>query len=435
MRVYSATATVARIFQGMFIDETKIVSRRYDNSGNFIGHDIPLQMAAYNTHDNFAIKYIPGCSTNVDLKDGDTCTVVIFDSSGKVLTRATCIVEETSYVAPAYAEQKYITEIFMKTVFADSTQPEIINYPVNLPIKSFNPIGVVQYNDGSQIEYTVDGDKFTMYGLDQFVSTITGHRVPLVLSYRMDSTEAATADVTVQGDSVTRGYDLVVSTPNRSYNVKLYVYPVWVDAVTGYNFRVYLMNLDRNILFDVTNHIGIATNSPAFNPLGYGVTQRIIFTLDLSKVSGIYNSFLHVQTVDIVLRGPVTSAELATPWEVWSQVPSTIPYFGSGIRATVDNVTNKKLTLIGPDTVEEFINLAYTTTAPLYNTVTELKAPAPTHIEFIHKGEVVLKPISDYNREVVFQSVIPKYSNIEVVFYKETINGYLKLSLGVFVVR
>jgi len=29
----------------------------------------------------------------------------------------------------------------------------IINYPVNLPMESFNPIGVVQYNDGSFVEY------------------------------------------------------------------------------------------------------------------------------------------------------------------------------------------------------------------------------------------------------------------------------------------
>ena len=436
MRVYSSTASYARVYRGLFIDPTKIISRRYDNSGNFVGHDIPLALVAYNSHDNYAIKSVPTCNTNIELTDGETCIVVVFDTNGKVLSKVNCIAEETTYVAQAYSEQKYITQIFLKSVFIDTMQSSEVQYPVNLPVTSFNPIGVVQYNDGSQVEYPVDGDKFRLYGLDQFVSTILGHRVPLVLSYRMDATESALASVDSDSYFVTRPYNLVVSNPNRSYNVKLYVYPVWVDSANGYKYKAFLMNLDRNVLFDVTHLVSLSTNSASFNPLAYGITQRLTFTIELSRVSGIYNSYLHVQTVDIILRGPANDTSVTNIWEVGSQVPTTVPYFGTGLKATTDNPTHRKVT-VGNNiaTTNEFIKQLYRTTIPLFNPTTELEAPAPTHMEVAYLTESVFKPISEYNSEFAFPVAVPQYANVEVIFYKETVSGYLKLSVASLTVR
>lgn len=436
MRIYSSTATIARIYKGIFIDPTKVISQRYDNGGNFIGHDIPLEIVAFNSHDNYAIKSIPGCNTKLPLNDGETCTVVVFDSAGKVIVKATCLVEETTYVAQAYAEQKYITNIYLKSVFIDTAQTHEINYPVNLPIPSFNPIGVVQYNDGSKVEYPVDGDKFRLYGLDQFVSTIIGHKVPLALSYRMDTTEAALATVDSDEHFVTRPYTLVVSNPNRSYNVKLYVYPVWVDSLNGYIYKAFLMNLDRNILYDVTQHLNLTTNSPSFNPLAYGITQRITFSLNLANVSGIYNHFLHVQTVDIVLRGPANEPSVTNIWEVSSQVPSNIPYYGTNLNAVRDFTSPQKVTIDNNiDTVEEFITKLYRSTIPLFNVVTELEAPAPTHIEVKHNNDSIVVPISQFKNVFTFSTPITQYSNIDIVFCKETISGMLKLSIASLTVR
>jgi len=436
MRVYSSTATYARIYKGSFIDDTKIISRRYDNSGNFIGFDIPLQLVAFNSHDNYAIKSIPICNTESVLQDGDICIVVIFDSNGKVISKVSCIAEETTFVAQAYAEQKYITQIFIKSAFINSSQPGDINYPVNLPLASFNPIGVVQYNDGSQVEYPIDGDKFRLYGLDQFISTIIGHKVPLVLSYRLDSTEAALASIESDGYYVTRPYTLTVSNPNTSYNVKIFVYPVWVDALSGYNYKVYLMNLDRNILFDVTNVVSLSSNSPAFNPTAYGITQRLIFNVNLSSVSGIYHDYLHVQTVDIILRGPANDNSINNIWEVGSQVPTQIPYFGSNLRAVRDGITNTKVTIDNNlSTVDEFINTLYITTNPLYNPLTESGPLIPTHIEVKYLTESIIVPISQYNEQFMFSSAVGLYSNIDIIFLKETISGYLKLSVCSLIAR
>ncbi len=436
MRIYSATATYARIYRGHFIDPDKLVSRRYDNNGNFLGNDIPLQIVAYNNHDNYAIKSIPGCTTNETFVTGEACTVVAFDVDNKVISKVTCIVEETTFVTQTYAEQKYITNIFLKSAFIDSSDATLVNYPVNLPLSSFNPIGVVQYNDGSQIEYPVDGDKFKLYGLDMFVSTIVGQRVPLVLSYRIGDDETAVAHLTSDSRYVTRPYSLMVSNPNRSYSVKLFVYPVWQDTLNGYKYKVFMMNLDRNMLYDVTTYTGIASTSPSFNPLAYGITQRITFTVDLANVSGIYNNFLHVQTVDIVLRGQASDSSLSNIWEVSSQVPNNNLVYGRNLRAIRDNVVNTKIQIHNNlSTVESFVDTLYKPTMALYNPITELEAPVPTHIEVQYGNESQIVPISDYTQTFVFSTSVPMYTNIDVVFLKESVAGMLKLSVASLTVR
>lgn len=436
MRVYGSQNSFARIYKGDFIDPTKIISRRYNNSGMFIGHDIPLELTAFNSHDNYAIKNIPTCNTDATLVDGETCTVVTFDSSGKVLARTTCIVDETTYVSQAFAEQKYITAIFLKSAFISDTNDHEINFPVNLNIQSFNPIGVVQYNDGSQQEYAIDGDKFKLFGLEAFTSTVISHRVPLALQYRMGPNETGLTTVDNDGYHITRPYDLIVSTPNTSYSVKLLVYPVWVDSVTGYKLKAFLTNLDRNIVIEVTNHLTLATNSPAFNPLGYGITQRLIFSLNLGNVSSIFNYFIHVQIVDIVLRAPAHDPAAATLWEVSSQVPSVGGFYGTGLRATTDAPTRRKVYIdSGIDTVEEFINRMYKVTFPVFNPVTEVAPLTPTHIEVSYLNEKILTPIANFKNYFQFTNLVENLSNVEVTFIRKIGETTLKLSVASLTVR
>lgn len=436
MRVYSTEASFARIYRGLFIDPTKIISRRYNNSGVFIGHDIPLQNVVFNSHDNQVIKHVPTCNTEAVLPDGESCTVVFFTSSGKVLKSEPVLVENTSYVAQAYSEQKYITEIFLKSAFIANSQAVNISYPNNLPIASFNPIGVVQYNDGSQVEYPVDGTRFTLFGLDGFVSTVVGHAVPLVLKYRMDPSEAALADVTTNGHDVVRPYTLKVGSSNTSYNVKLFVYPVWVDDVSGYVYKVYLTNLDRNIVLDVTSHVGLASNSPAFQPMAYGVTQRLTFTVDLANVSGIFNHFQHVQVMDIILRAPASDTSQTNIWEVASQVPAPGSYYGTNLRATRDLPTQKKITISNNfQTKQEFLDKLYKPLHPVYNTENETGPLSPTHMEVMHQGEKIIVSVDDFQTAIQFTHAIPLLSNVVITFLRNSPSGYLKLAVAVLTVR
>ncbi|EKD89576.1 MAG: Virion structural protein [uncultured bacterium] len=436
LKIYSSTSSFARIYKGQFIDPTKIISRRYDNSNNFIGSDIPLQLVAFNTHDNYAIKSVPACNTTEDLMDGEVVTIVIYDSSSRIISKRTLLIEETTFIAQAFNEQKYITQIFIKSPFINVSNPSEITYPVNLPLVSFNPIGVVQYNDGSQIEYPVDGDKFRLYGLDQFISSIIGHKVPLVLSYRLDANESALATVTTDNSFATRPYNLTVSNPNTSYNVKLFIYPVWVDNVNGYIYKAYLLNLDRNIIFEVTSLLTLASNSATFNPLAYGVTQRLLFTIDLANVSGIYNHFMHVQTVDIILRAPATESSSTNIWEVSNQVPTSVPYYGTNLRAIRNNTVHNKVTIENNATnLTDWLNKLYYSTQPLFNPMTEEGPIAPSHIELKYGVENIIVPIEEYNNEFMFNNSLALYTNLDIIFLRQYPNSYLKLSVASICIR
>jgi hypothetical protein len=435
-KVYSTTANHARLYKGYFIDPAKIISRRYDNSGNYIGSDIPLSLVAYNAVENYAIKSVPICNTTEVLEDGEVVTCIIYDSSGKVLSRRTLLVEETTYVAQAFAEQKYIVNIFLKSPFIFVNMPEVVNYPVNLPLESFNPLATVQYNDGSSIDFPLNGGKFKLFGLDQFTSTIIGHKVPLVLSYRMDPDEAALASVTSDSVYVTRPYTLQVSNPNTSYNVKMYIYPIWIDEVNGYHYRAYLMNLDRSILIDITGKVALASNSPAFNPLLYGITQRLTFMVELSNASGIFNYFIHSQTVDIILRAPGNDIGATNFWEVSNQVPTNVPYYGTGLSAIRDGIVHNKVNLKnGHLTVADWLQALYRPTNPVINPMTELVPITPSHIEVRYLNQSIVNTINNYDTDYAFTGVIPLYSNIDIVFLKETASGFLKLSVASLLVR
>lgn len=436
MRVYGSANSYARIYKGEFIDPARVISRRYNNSGTLIGNDIPLELTAFNSHDNYAIKNIPTCNTDAQLVDGEVCTVVTFDSSGKVLARTNCIVDETTYVSQAFAEQKYISAIFLKSAFISDTNESNINFPVNLNIQSFNPIGVVQYNDGSQQEYAIDGDKFSLFGLEDFTSTVISHRVPLSLQYRLGTNEVGLSTVNNDGYHITKPYDLIVSTPNTSYSVKLLVYPVWVDSVTGYKLKAFLTNLDRSIVMEVTNHLTLASNSPALNPIGYGITQRLIFSLNLGNVSSIFNYFIHTQIVDIVLRAPAHDPAAPTLWEVSSQVPSVGGFFGTGLAAKVDAPTRRKVYIdSGIETVEEFINRMYKVTFPVYNPITETAPLTPTHVEVSYLNEKILAPIENFKNYFQFTNLIENLSNVEVTFIRKIGETTLKLSIASLTVR
>lgn len=435
MRIYSSTAAYARIYRGTLLNDNMIISRRYDNSGNLIGFDVPLQMASYLTQQNQAVKIAPTCSTAENLNDGEVCTIVFYDTDGKVVWKTHALVESTTYVTPAYADQKYITQLFLKTPFMSATDTSDIYYPVNLPIASFNPIGVVQYNDGSQSEYPVDGDKFSIYGLDQFTSTIVGHRVPLVLSYRMSPDEAGLTTVRTDFNYITKDYTLIVSEPNTSYNVKVFVYPSWVDGINGYKLRAFLLNLDRNIVIDISDKLALASNSASFNPLAYGLSQRLTLNINLSTVSSVYSNFLHVQTVDVILRAPATDSSVNNIWEVNSQVPGTV-YYGSELRASIVNSANTGIVIhSGIETVDQFIAKVYLSTNPQYNPLTELGPLTPTHVKVIYGNESKVIDISDFRNSITFNTVIGLYTNVDLVFMKNSPNGYLTLGVASLTVR
>ena len=448
LRIASVEATYARIYRGHEIIDRNIISRMYDNSGNFLGHDIPLVSSEYT-----AERTIATCNCNVELERGEGVIIVVFDSEGKFVRRVRAIIYDTTYFTQSHGFTKYVEQISLKTAFLSETDDKTINYPVNLVMNSFNPIGVVHFNDGTTAEYPVDGSRFSLEGADilkrQFdhhvqadylLSTIIGQKIPLVLTYRLGPGEATSMSVGYTRDLVARPYDLYITNSDRSYGVRIFTYPEWISNTQGYRLRHYLLGLNRDQMYDITELVRISTNSPAFNPTAYNIVQTLTLQVDLSDVSTAFttNEYIHSQVCEVILRARASDDRVNNIWEVSQRFPSTTPLYGTELRVQAIDTAEGRIQLKADNhlDLEEWLEQVYYRTQPLVDPETETGPIRPTHVGYKYGNEVIVHRIEEYDKPFIFKNSRPVlYSNLEIIFYKETSTKYLVLSVANITIR
>jgi hypothetical protein len=201
LKVAGTMASYAKIFKGSDLTESgNVISRVYDSNGNFISENIPLELVAIDSHNNYSIKTIKVCHTNEHLLDGEIVTAVIYGDNGHVVSKRQLLVENTSFIRSVDASAKYISHISVESAFISPTFDHIIEFPLNIPLNALNLMGVVHYSDGSTLKLPVDGSKFRMFGLEQYVSSIVGQTVDLVLSYALAPNEIAYTGVSTDNN-------------------------------------------------------------------------------------------------------------------------------------------------------------------------------------------------------------------------------------------
>ena len=430
LKIGGTMASYAKIFRGAdTADQTKIISRVYDSAGNYITDRVPLELCAIDSHVNYSIKIVTTCNTNFDLADGEIVTVVIYSADGHVVSKRQLLIENTAFIAQLNVSQKYVTGIAMKSAFLSASQDNTIEYPLDTPMNALNLMGVVHYSDGSTRELPVDGTKFRIIGLEQFVSTIIGQNVNLVLSYALGPDETAYVGVTSDNNYITQPYRLRVVDPNNSYKVKVYGYPVWTDAANGYRMKWFLFNLDRNIWFDVTEYTIFAPNTGSFDPKGYGYTQRKAIQLNLRDVSGAFKPYIHTQIFDINLISQPNGDQ--TPWTVLSSQDSGDTPFGVGLHAhrTSTSAGQTLLSLAsGITTQAEWVNQVFSKTYPLMDRLNELAPPTATHFEISYGGVKNTYTIDNWNATLSLPISVPIYATIMIRFYRIANSAQVHLS-------
>jgi hypothetical protein len=433
LKVAGSMCNYCVIYKGSDLSSTgHILSKLYDASGNFVTNNIPLELVEIDTHTNYSVKTVSVCYTNETLTDGEVVTAVFYSAGGHVVSKRQLLVENTSFIRDVNASQKYVSSINLKSPFISPTFDNVINFPLNMPVNALNITGVVNYSDGSSLEMPVDGNKFKIFGLEQYVSTIVGQEINLVLSYALGANEIGYGLVSGDGKYATAGYKLVTSDVNNSYTVKLFGYPVWQNDTIGYYMQWYLFNLDRNVYFDVTPFVRFADNTGIFNPKGYGYMQQKDVTINLADVSGAFKPYIHTQTMDIVLKSPPNS--LQTPWLVSSENTTISPYYGDKMLAIYNyNQMNSTINLniaATQTTLDDWLNHIYYSTKPLTNPDIEIAPPVPTHFQIIQGGNEVEFTIDQWNASLNIPFVVALYSTVFVKFIKRTGNGDLELSIA-----
>lgn len=433
LRIAGSMASYVKIFKGSDLSETgNVVSKVYDSNGNYISQAVPLELVAIDNHVNYSIKTVKVCHTTEELTDGEIVTAVVYSDTGHVVSKRQLLVENTSFIRSLNVSQKYVSHISLECPFLSQSLENTIEFPLNVPLNALNMMGVVHYSDGSTLRLPVNGSKFTMHGVDQYVSSIVGQRVDLVLSYALSDNEVAYANTNVSGRYVTEAYFLLTTNPNNSYSVKLFGYPYFIDENNGYQMRWWLFNLDRNISFEVTPFVRFSENTGPYDPKGYGYLQRKSVSLNLRDVSAAFKPFIHTQLVDIVLNGPPTSDN--NPWSVFHESISTRSPFGTGLYAK--RIGNNLVNISSGFT--DFLQWKdhfYKQTYPLVNNRTELVPPNPSHFVINYEGIDTEYEIDDWNLDLNVSSAVLIYKTVSIKFIKRTSTGDIQLSIAATVIK
>lgn len=433
LKIAGSMSSYAKIFKGADLGQTgTVLSKLYDSNGNFISENVPLELVAIDSHNNYSIKSLAVCHCTEDLVDGEIITVVVYNVRGHVVSKRQLLVENTAFIRSINSSQKYVSHISADCAFMSPTLDKTIDFPLNIPTNALNLMGTVHYSDGSKLTLPVDGTKFKMAGIDQYLSSIVGQKVDLVLTYSLSPNETSYAGVGVEAKYVTEPYSLVTVNPNNSYTVKLFGYPIWVNDASGYSMKWFMLNLDRNIFYDVTPYVKFATNTGPFNPKGYGYLQHKSVSINLRDISGAFKPFVHTQMVDIVLNDAPSSSN--TAWTVSHESNSSRLMYGQNLFAKRVSSTAINLTS-GLASYAEWKQVVCDATYPLVNSQIELTAPQPTHFAVTYGTTTTEYPVADWNKTLTVSTNVQIYKTITINFIKRTSSGDLFIAVAAMVVK
>lgn len=432
LNIYGTTTDSVKIFQGTdFSNDANVISAMYDQSGTFLGENIPLELVTIpDGSENVAIKTPMVGYTLKKLPDGEVVTVVAYDDVGSAISYAKLLVKNTAFIRTTDASRKYVMSIHLESPFLNETDDRLLEFPVNMPVSALPLVGVVTYSDGSVSRQAVDETKFHLYGLNHFIATVVGQRVPLVLSYKLSADEFAYGASPGNQKHISEKYNATTTEFEESFAIKLFGYPTWIDDVNGYRMEFFLYNLNRQEVFNVTPHVALSSNSQMFDPTRYGVNQRVSYVVDMSKVDDRYPVYKHVQTMEVALMAP--GNEDTTNWTIGFS-PNQDPHYGHDLAARVRFVDtdNWKLMLDnGFNSKEEWLREVFYRTQPLYHPGIEPEAPAPNYFVVVLDRRRIECHIDNWNRELTISNDLGEGETLYLEFIYRTQENDLQLGIS-----
>lgn len=429
LAVFGSMTSYAKIFLGTNVGpDGKCISFLYDNAGNFLTQNIPLELA--DPDPDVIKKIVRVCHTNQSMRSGELVTVVIYDDNGTEVCREQLIVINTTFTRQVDTSQKYISEVTLESPFLSENNDKLLEFPLNTPVDAFNMIGVVHYSDGSVMKMPVDQTKFSVFGLEDFISTVVGQKFPISLSYTLSPGEVTYNATTGEGKYITAPYEMMTINQNGAFTVKLYCYPVWVDAIVGYQLKWFLYNLDRNISYDVTGFVHYNADSDTYNGKAYGLKQNLSVYINLRDVTPVFKSFIFNQTFSIVLKE--TGTARTTNWTIAFE-PNQDPLYGVNMHANARMVTASNWSLkldSGISNADTWLERLFYDGKPLIDYRREIKAPKPNFFAVVIGTDRFEFPINMWNQELSIGRTLNINGTIFIEFFRREAGVDIVLGMG-----
>lgn len=433
LRTYGSMARTAKIFRGSEITgDSEVISAFFDGSGDVLTNEITLELVATSVQGQveIATRSVPVTYTTKDLPDNEIVTIVFYSDTGNKVSKRQLLVENTRFIRSTDSSVRHIIATSLESPFLSSSDPNALQCPMNVTLGGLSLVGVVHYSDGSVAKFPVDGTKFELLGFPGYVSTIIGQKFDIVLKYNVANGEINY--IAGQGEAlhISETYTIQTTAAEGRYTPKLYGYPVWQDAVNGYRLKWYLYTLERDVVYDVTNLVTINTNTPAFSPLAYGVTQSLSVSVNLNAVNGAFSSYIHTQTISFVLAEQGTAR--TTNWTVAFD-PNQTPVFGQNNFAAsmFTNVNSSTVSIgLGASTQAAWLERLYGRVKPLVDPAREVAPPAPTHFALVLSTGDAEFPISQWNQVLTLGTSIANNGTLFVKFFKRTSENDIQLAIA-----
>lgn len=415
LKIYGSSASYVKIFKDGQTEGSSI-SAVFNSAGAMVTENIQLENVVIPNTVVTAIKVPKQGNLTDKVTTGEVVNVVVYSNSGSVLAIFKVVAVSTNFVRTIDAGKKLITNISLISPYLSVGDDRLIEYPSNMTLDSSSLVGKVTYNDGSTQRYPVDGRKFKVLGLSNYVTTQIGQTVPLVLTYTLAADEFSNNVKEVAGTRfINKSYQLTTVDSDNLYSVKMFVVPYWNAPDNTWKLDYYLYNLARDSVFKVTSYVEYATNTVAFDGRAakWGTAQELTVALNLDKLGSSFNYYRHVQDFTITLHQAGSN--------LTSSGYYTIEYDANSIftQITYANVTTsptgKVIDISGGRSVEDhWLEAIYRSTEPLYFAFGEAQAPTPTHVKILigtnWSREIpvsdILLPIANVNTTVVQGTLI-----------------------------
>ena len=396
-------AAYAKLFLGNDASANgKIISAQYDLSLNLLSNKVPTKLAEIVDRTNESIMTTGAFSVTENeegLPDGTRAILVFYDEGGNFIPPAQPVMaQHCAYMRDHQVGVKYVTEIkLISPWFTNTSDPDRLMVPINIQLLTVELRAAVYYSDGSSMIYPVNGTKFSIYGLQEHRPTWPGQATEVTLTYKLDAGEQKYIASPGSPKHESRSYNLQAGDVVGAYSPKIYSYPQWDTATNGYILKHWLFDLSRKTRTDVTAFVKMNDQSPAFRPTTYGVSQPLIFNLNLRDVSSLYESVVFIQHTAITLfkdvNGPDKRWDVSFSNDMPAMGGKTLVVKNNGVNTTFD--ISQGLT----DQTEWFTQL-YWSIKPTYDSRNEAKAPLPTHFDLMDDtGRKWRFSVSDYNKQ------------------------------------
>ncbi|QAX96102.1 hypothetical protein [Vibrio phage vB_VmeM-Yong XC32] len=408
----------------------EVISEVYNGSGVLTGIEIPLtDLNAAGTQ-----KRPVQFKTTKELDAGEVITGVSFTGTGQRYSEQTFLAFESAGFRPQDATTKYIDRVSLKSDLISSSETDLILNTIGTPISSALFKGVLHYNNGDSVEMNIDGTKMVLDGVVGFDTSYAGRPRNVVLKYYPGANEPFINGSIGVTPVVSAIYRLANVVRGDSFALKVFIVPEWDSANTRYNFRYWVINLDGDLLTEVTSDVTAVRNSDGQPIAGTDFTneQEISLSLDMETVSpSVYAGYVHTQTFKITVDQP--GAISGQKW-LLDYVGDGSNVYGQDLAAST-NLGGTELNVgLGEAVQATWLTKLYRSAEPLYDPAVLTEAPTPTHFTVMYDGAETAKiSVNDYFSNIALPGGMTNWADGKtalVRFILETPGGDKTLALS-----